>query len=158
MTSPGSNKDKTLTAGNRITQLSVFLENRSGRIASIASALGEAGVNIRAMALADSSDFGILRLIVNDTEKALAALKDRGFIIKLNDVVAVQVPDEAGALGRTLAAIEDQSLNIEYLYAFIEKPGESAVLIFRFEDVDHAIALLKAANIRMLDGAALENR
>lgn len=140
-----------MAAHNRITQLSVFLENRSGRIATIASSLGEAGVNIRAMALADSSDFGILRLIVDDNEKALAALKGRGFIVKENEVVAVQVPDEAGALGRTLAGIEEQGLNIEYLYAFIEKPGESAVLIFRFDDVDRAIALLKETDIRLLE-------
>ncbi|MFZ5564697.1 MAG: amino acid-binding protein [Thermodesulfobacteriota bacterium] len=147
-----------MKTNKRITQLSVFLENRSGRIGTIASVLGQAGVDLRALSLADSSDFGILRLIVDDNEKAVAALKEKGFIVKRNEVLAVQMPDEAGSLARTLEAIEGQGLNIEYLYAIIQKPGEYAVLIFRFDDVDHAIACLEAANIRLLDDADLAEK
>lgn len=146
-------RTKKVSTSKRITQLSVFLENRSGRISSIASVLGEAGVDIRAMSLADNSDFGILRLIVADNDGAIAALKARGFIVKRNEVVAVEIPDEAGSLAKTLDAIEGQGLNIEYLYAIIRKPGEYAVLVFRFDDVDNAIACLDAANIRMLSDA-----
>lgn len=127
----------------KIEQISIFIENRSGRIALITSALGDAGVNIRAMSLADTSDFGILRLIVNDVEKAVDVLKHKGFTVRLSPVVAVEIKDRPGELGRFLTDLEEAGLNVEYMYAFVQKSGEHAVVIFRFEDLDHAIEVIQ---------------
>lgn len=127
----------------KIEQISIFIENRSGRIALITSALGDAGVNIRAMSLADTSDFGILRLIVNDVEKAVDVLKQKGFTVRLSPVVAVEIKDRPGELGRFLTDLEEAGLNVEYMYAFVQKSGEHAVVIFRFEDLDHAIEVIQ---------------
>jgi hypothetical protein len=127
----------------KIEQISIFIENRSGRLALITSALGDAGVNIRAMSLADTSDFGILRLIVNDVETAVEVLRQKGFTVRLSHVVAVEIKDQPGELGRFLTALEEAGLNVEYMYAFVQKSGEHAVVIFRFEDLDHAIEVIQ---------------
>lgn len=127
----------------KIEQISIFIENRSGRLALITSALGDAGINIRAMSLADTSDFGILRLIVNDVEKAVDVLRQKGFTVRLSHVVAVEIKDQPGELGRFLTALEEAGLNVEYMYAFVQKSGEHAVVIFRFEDLDHAIEVIQ---------------
>lgn len=103
----------------RVEQISVFLENRAGRLAEITRVLGEAGVNIRALSLADTSDFGILRLIVSDNDKAKAALKERGFTVGKTNVVAVEVEDKPGGLNRILELLSNQSINVEYMYAFV---------------------------------------
>jgi hypothetical protein len=129
---------------SKIEQISIFIENRSGRLAQITSALGDAGVNIRAMSLADTSDFGILRLIVNDVEKAVDVLKQKGFTVRLSHVVAVEIKDRPGELGRFLTALEQAGLNVEYMYAFVQKSGEHAVVIFRFEDLDRAVEVIQA--------------
>ena len=128
----------------KIEQISIFIENRSGRIALITSALGDAGVNIRAMSLADTSDFGILRLIVNDVEKAVDVLKQKGFTVRLSHVVAVEIKDRPGELGRFLTVLEKAGLNVEYMYAFVQKSGEHAVVIFRFEDLDRAVEVIRS--------------
>jgi hypothetical protein len=127
-----------------IEQISIFIENRSGRLAQITSFLGDAGINIRAMSLADTSDFGILRLIVNDVEKAVGVLKQKGFTVRLSHVVAVEIKDRPGELGGFLIALEEAGLNVEYMYAFVQKSGEHAVVIFRFEDLDRAIEAIQA--------------
>ncbi len=134
----------------KIEQISIFIENRSGRLAQITSALGGAEVNIRAMSLADTSDFGILRLIVNDVEKAVNVLKANGFTVRLSHVVAVEIDDRPGELGKFLTSVEKAGLNVEYMYAFVQKSGEHAVVIFRFEDLDHAIEKLKGLDAMML--------
>ena len=126
----------------QIEQISIFIENRSGRLAQITSALGDAGVNIRAMSLADTSDFGILRLIVNDVDKAVNVLKQKGFTVRLSHVVAVEIKDRPGELGRFLTKLEEAGLNVEYMYAFVQKSGEHAVVIFRFEDLDRAVEII----------------
>jgi hypothetical protein len=128
----------------KIEQISIFIENRSGRLAQITSFLGEAGINIRAMSLADTSDFGILRLIVNDVEKAVDVLKQKGFTVRLSHVVAVEIKDRPGELGGFLTALEEAGLNVEYMYAFVQKSGEHAVVIFRFEDLDRAVEAIQA--------------
>jgi hypothetical protein len=127
----------------KIKQISIFIENRSGRLAHITSMLGGAGVNIRAMSLADTSDFGILRLIVNDVEKAVDLLKQKGFTVRLSDVVAVEIKDQPGELGSFLTILEEAGINVEYMYAFVQKSGEHAVVIFRFEDLDCAIKVIR---------------
>src|SRR6056297_854390 len=110
----------------RIRQISIFMENRSGRLAKITTTIGNAGINIRAMSLADTSDFGILRLVVTDTEKARQVLKDQGFTVKVSDVIAVSIPDIPGALGNLLSIIEHENLNVEYMYVVAEKRMDEA--------------------------------
>ncbi len=136
----------------KVEQITVFLENRSGRLADVAALLAAAGVNIRATALADAADFGILRLIVNETDKAKEVLKAQGFSVSKTHVVAVAVPDRPGGLAEILAAIRDARLNVEYMYAFVHRRDVDATIIFRFDDVDRAIASLQAAGLRLLSG------
>ncbi|MDZ7830237.1 MAG: ACT domain-containing protein [Desulfobacterales bacterium] len=135
----------------RIRQLSIFMENRSGRLAKITTAIGNAGVNIRAMSLADTSDFGILRLVVTDTDKAHQILKDQGFTVKVSDVIAVAIPDIPGALGNLLSIIELEGLNVEYMYVVAEKHMDEAIVIFRFDDLDRAADVLLDNDIHVVD-------
>ena len=139
----------------KISQLSVFMENRSGRLASIATALGRAGINIRAISLADTSDFGILRMIVSDTQKAERILRDQGFTILISHVLAVTIPDLPGALGNILSIFEHSGLDVEYMYAFVVKNQDSAVMIFRFEDLDRAIDLMLENDISLINAEKL---
>jgi len=136
----------------KVEQITVFLENRSGRLADVAALLADAGVNIRATALADAADFGILRLIVNDTEKANQVLKTHGFAVSKTHVVAVAVPDQPGGLAQILAAIKSAQLNVEYMYAFVHRRAVDATILFRFDDIDRAVESLQAAGVRMLSG------
>ncbi len=138
-----------------VEQISIFIENKSGRLAEITSILDEAGINIRALSLADTSDFGILRLIVNDREKAKSILKERGFTVNKTEVVAVEVPDRPGGLARILKTLDSAAINVEYMYAFVERCGENAVIIFRFDETDKAINTLQANGIAILDGERL---
>jgi len=116
--------------------------------------LGQAGVNIRAMSLADTSDFGILRLIVNDTEKGIRSLKDAGFTIRLSEVIAVEVRDRPGELGNILTILEKADMNVEYMYSFVQKSMESAILIFRFDDPAKAIQKLTDNDIGIVANSA----
>ena len=134
----------------RVEQLAVFLENRSGRLAEITRILADKGVNIRALSVADTADFGILRLIVDKVDAAVAALKENGFTVGKTNVLTVEVPDQAGGLAGVLKIVEEQGLNVEYMYAFINKSGENAILIFRFEDMDKAIAALQREGVTIL--------
>jgi len=134
----------------KVDQLAVFLENKSGRLAAITKALSDNNINIRALSVADTADFGILRLIVDDTAKATRVLKDEGFTVGKADVIAVEVADKPGGLSRVLAVLFEAGLNVEYMYAFVEKSGENAVLIFRFDDPDMAITILQNAGIKIL--------
>ena len=136
----------------RVEQIAVFLENKSGRLAEITSIIAEEGVNIRALSVADTADFGILRLIVDNVEKAQNALKEKGFTVGRTNVLAVEVSDEVGGLAKVLRSIEKAGLNVEYMYAFVNKSGQNAVLIFRFEDMDKAIASLTAEGYTLLTG------
>ncbi len=141
----------------KLEQLSVFLENRAGRLCDVTRALSEAGVNIRALALADTSDFGILRVIVSDTQKAKDVLKKEGFTVGRTTVVAVEVKDKPGGLHEVLEILGKENINVEYMYAFVQKSLENAVLIFRFDRTDQAIEVLKKANIKVLSGEELYN-
>jgi hypothetical protein len=126
----------------KVRQISVFIENKVGRIMEITEVLGQNGINIRALSLADTSDFGILRMIVNDIDKAMAVLKDRGFIVKESYVIAVEVPDKPGGLAAVLKLLGEKGINVEYMYAFFEQPQNKALLIFRFENPDEAVRIL----------------
>jgi hypothetical protein len=139
----------------KVEQISVFIENKSGRLAEIARLLGEAGINIRALSLADTSDFGILRLIVNDREKANQVLKEKGFTVSKTEVVAVEVPDRPGGLSEILQTLDLEAINVEYMYAFVERCGENAVIIFRFDETEKAIKVLIDRGICILEGKRL---
>lgn len=136
----------------KVEQIAIFLENKSGRLAEVTAILAQAAVNIRALALADTADFGILRLIVNDAAKAIQVLKQNGFTVAKTDVVAVEVPDRPGGLARILDVMRHAGINVEYMYAFVQKSGEHAIIIFRFDDVDAGIAALQKAGLPMLSG------
>ena len=136
----------------KVEQISIFLENKSGRLAEVTKILGDGGINIRALSLADTSDFGILRLIVNNTEKAKDILKMNNFTVGKTEVVAVEVPDKPGGLAHSLDALRKEDINVEYMYAFVERSGKDAVIIFRFDDVDRAIAVLTGKKIVVLPG------
>lgn len=134
----------------KVRQLSIFLENQSGRLAEVMGDLARENINIRALSLADTSGFGILRLIVNDIAKAHEVLKNKGFTVRETDVLAVEVPDRPGGLGGILGSLAARGINIEYMYAFVEKSGENAVVIFRIEQIDEAIESLKADGVKIL--------
>lgn len=133
----------------KIEQLSIFLENKVGRLAEVTEVLASSDINIRTLSLADTSDFGILRLIVNDHEKAKAALKEAGFTVGLTSVIAVEVPHKPGGLNSILHLLGKKGVNVEYMYAFMQK-GENAVLIFRFNRPDAALEVLKETGIPIL--------
>jgi hypothetical protein len=139
----------------KVEQISIFIENKSGRLAEVTTILGFAGVNIRALSLADTSDFGILRLIVNDREKAITALKGKGFTVSKTEVVAVEVPDQPGGLASILHVLDKDSINVEYMYAFVERCGANAVIIFRFDETEKAISALSQKGFNVLDGERL---
>lgn len=141
----------------KVEQISIFIENKSGRLAEITRILGETGINIRALSLADTSDFGILRLIVNDGATATTVLKEAGFTVSKTEVVAVEVPDRPGGLSSILQTLDREAINVEYMYAFVERCGGNAVIIFRFDETDKAIAALMAQNFNMLEGSRLYN-
>ncbi len=132
-------------------QISVFLENKAGRLAHVTRVLGEAGINIRALSIADTSDFGILRIIVNDPEKAYRILKEADFTVSETEVIAVQVPDSPGGLATVLEQMSDADLNIEYLYAFLGTSGSDALVIFKVEDIAKARQTFKEKGIRFID-------
>lgn len=132
-------------------QISVFLENKAGRLSHVTRVLGEAGINIRALSIADTSDFGILRLIANDPEKAYHILKEAGFTVSETEVIAVQVPDSPGGLAAVLEQMTSESLNIEYLYAFLGTSENDALVIFKVEDIDRARNIFKEKGIKFLD-------
>ncbi|HHW62064.1 MAG TPA: ACT domain-containing protein [Syntrophomonadaceae bacterium] len=132
-------------------QISVFLENKAGRLAHVTRVLGEAGINIRALSIADTSDFGILRLIVNDPVKAYKILKETGFTVSETDVIAVKVPDSPGGLADVLEQMSDAQLNIEYLYAFLGTSEDDALVIFKVEDVQKARNAFREKGIPFLD-------
>jgi hypothetical protein len=139
----------------KLKQISLFMENRTGRLADVARTLGEAGINIRALSLADTSDFGILRLIVNDVDGALRALRAKGHTVILTEVIAVEVGDQPGGLAHVLGVLEQAGLNVEYMYAFVEKATDKAVVVFRFENIDLALNALTKAGVSVLPAATV---
>jgi hypothetical protein len=139
----------------KVEQISIFLENKAGRLAEVTRVLGEGGINIRALSLADTSDFGILRLIVNDHTQAKQILKEHGFTVGRTEVVAVEVEDKPGGLNRILHILSTAGINVEYMYAFVQQSGENAVLIFRFDDTDMAIKVLQREGVTVIDGKRL---
>ena len=139
----------------KIQQLSIFAENKPGHLAGPCRLLAEQGVDIRALSVADTQRFGILRLIVSDAAKATKILEAAGHVVKATEVLAVEVADVPGGLAQVLTALEGSPVNIEYMYAFPFSHQGKAVLIFRFSDPDAAIAVLKTKGIPVLTGDLL---
>jgi len=138
-----------------VKQLSIFLENKVGRLREVTQLLKESNVNIRTLTVSDTSDFGILRIIVDDCEKAERALKDQGYTFNKTDVLAVEIKDEPGGLNAVLEIIDRNGLNIEYLYAFVLSRQGMAVNIFRFDNLEEAIKVLTQNNIKVVRGEEL---
>jgi len=139
----------------KVDQISVFLENKPGSLENVTRILKNANVNIRTLSLADTIDFGVLRLIVNDVDTSLAALKESGLRVSRTVVVAVEVPDRPGGLHSILEILSQNGINVEYLYAFVEKSGENAVIIFRFDTPDKAIDVLLKNGFTVMPGEKL---
>ena len=138
-----------------VEQISVFLENKAGRLEEVTRILAEANINIRALSLADTSDFGILRLIVNDNNKAKEELKKAGFTVAKTEVAAVEVSDQPGGLHHILRILKKANVNVEYMYAFVQQNGANAVLIFRFDNLGEALRILKDNDVRVIKGEKL---
>lgn len=138
-----------------VPQLSVFLQNRSGKIAAITRALSESGVDIRALSIADTTDFGILRMLVSDVERAKAALAEHNCILSVNQVVVVAVPDAPGGLTRVLTLMAEGNIDIEYMYSLIERGKNDAYMVFRVSDERKLVELLKANGLSAVDAETL---
>lgn len=126
----------------KIKQLSIFLENKKGRMRKALEVLAQAGINIRALSIADTSDFGILRLIVPQPEEAQALLLDNNFVVKMGHVIAVEMNDQPGGLSTVLGILDDASINLEYLYAFVDEKEENAIVLLHPEDVEAGVEAL----------------
>ena len=133
-----------------VEQISVFVENRSGQLGDVTRVLEKAGINIRALSLSDTTDFGVLRLMADDTEKARDALAAAGFTVGTTPVVAVDVADEPGGLGRVLSVLSEHGTNVEYLYAYTQRESTRATIIFRFDRTEEAVNVLESRGFRVL--------
>jgi hypothetical protein len=133
-----------------VRQISIFLENKKGRLWEAMNVLSQSKINIRALAIADTSEFGILRLIVPDPLKAQKALEKSGFTVRENDVIAVGVSDKPGGLASVLKILTDADINVEYLYAFVEKSGKKAVVVLRTDSITQGKKALKKAGVTVL--------
>ena len=139
----------------KVEQITIFLENKPGGLEKVTKILKDAPINIRTLAVADTSDFGIVRLIVDNVELATKVLKESGFTVSRTTVVAVEVPDRPGGLHSILEVLAKENINIAYMYAFVEKSGENAVMLFRFDQQDAAIDVLLKNGITVLPGEKL---
>lgn len=124
-------------------QISVFIENKEGRLKKAMDVLAKENINIRALSIADTTKFGILRLIVSETEKAKEILENNNFVVKENDVIIVEVPDKPNGLNSILGYLDDKNVNVEYIYAFVSKKSEEAIVVVRLENIDEGIKILK---------------
>lgn len=140
----------------KIKQISVFIGNKKGRLAMVTEAMKDAGIDIRALSLADTADFGMLRMIVDDPDKCMTALKAKDFMVQETDVIAVEVEDTPGGLSRVLKIFDDNDINIEYVYAMVEKRKNAAAVIFRVEDNQRAIDVLAKNGIGLIDSDSIK--
>jgi hypothetical protein len=134
-----------------VKQISVFIENKKGRMKKAINTLSQANINIRALSIADTTKYGILRLIVSNNIDAIQALEKDGFVVKENDVIIVSIPDKPNGLNSILESFDDEKINLEYLYAFITHKTDDAMVVMRLENMDEAIAILKKNNANLLD-------
>ncbi len=140
-----------------VKQISIFVENKEGRIKKAIDTLAKENINIRALSIADTTKYGILRLIVSDNSKAIEALEKSGFIVKENEVIILSVPDKPNGLNSTLAIFDKKNINLEYLYAFVSNKTDEAIVVMRLEDMEQAISALKESNIKLLEHEDIKN-
>ncbi len=133
-----------------LKQLTVFVENKQGALVDITDALASHSVNLRALSIADTQDFGLLRLIVNDNDTAAAVLQEKGYILKITDVVGVKIGDQPGKLSKALGVLADAGVNVEYLYAFMARTERHAYVVLRPTDNAAAEAALEAAGFHLI--------
>lgn len=138
----------------KLKQISIFIENSPGRLYETSHALGEAGINLRALSLVDTAGYGVLRLLVSDVVKARRILMENQFPARIDEVVAVEIPDRPDSLAQTLKPLLDANVNVEYMYAFAGFSSDKAVMVFRFGDMDRAIRLLQEGGAQILDAKA----
>lgn len=140
----------------KITQISVFLENKKGRLHEVCSLLGKNKINIRALTIAETESFGILRIVVDKSDLAVKVLKENNFVANLTEVVAVEVPDKPGGLAAVVKVLVDNDINVEYMYGFVEKFTDKAMLVFRFEDISKAQKALADNGIKVVAKKEIE--
>lgn len=140
-----------------IRQLTAFVENRRGCLAEITDLLAKNHIDLRALSIADTKDFGILRLIVNDAEKALSVLRENNILVQITEVIGVKLSDRPGELSAALAALDRAGINVEYLYAFLTRNEKNAYVVLRVEDNEIACGILANAGFCMVDEAELKN-
>ncbi len=133
-----------------ISQISVFLENKKGRLAEVTRLLGDGGVNLRALTIADTADFGILRIIVDNLDNALAILEKNGFTARVTEVLGVEVPDKPGGLAKVMEVFSRNDVNIEYVYVSLEKNKDNAIVIFKIEEIERGVKVLKDNNLSLI--------
>lgn len=133
-----------------VKQISVFIENSRGSLSRLTGALGDAGVDLIALSVADTADYGIIRCITGDTQKGIEALRREGYTVRTTDVLAVVVPDGPGGLAQVLRALDRGNVSVEYLYSFVRTNSSDALIIFRVTETERAIAVLRENGIRML--------
>ncbi len=137
-------------------QISIFIENKKGRLSEVTQVLKKSGINIRVLSLADTADFGILRLIVNDVDKTMQVLKENDFTVMVNEVLALEINDKAGALADLLENLSSAGINVEYMYAFAGKEPSKAVMILRIEELDKGIEIFQKTDwIRVMTSEEL---
>lgn len=139
-----------------LKQLTIFVENKKGSLVDITKILAENNVNLRALSIADTQDFGILRLIVNDNDTATKALNDAGYLIKMTDVVGVKIGDQPGKLSKALEVLDKANINMEYLYAFMTRTEKHAYVVLRVADNDMAEKVLEDAGFHMITDADVD--
>lgn len=133
-----------------IKQISVFVENKSGRLSDILNVIGKNGIDISALSIADTTDFGIVRMIVNDPDKAAEILKSNNLVVKVTDVIALAVADKPGGLAGEIKKLKNAGISIEYMYAFIGKSDKGALVIVRVENPEKALEVLKDENVTVV--------
>ncbi|MEN8127013.1 MAG: ACT domain-containing protein [Planctomycetota bacterium] len=140
----------------KITQISVFLENRKGRLAEVCSMLGQAGINIRALTIAETESFGVLRMVVDKPAEAADLFRKNGITANRTDVVAAEVPDKPGGLAEVLETLSEHDVNVEYMYGFVEKDSENALLVFRFDNPELAAQVLRENGLKVIDEKGIQ--
>ena len=139
-----------------LKQLTIFVENKKGSLVDITKTLAENNVNIRALSIADTQDFGLLRLIVNDTATGVAALTEKGYLLKATDVVGVKIGDQPGKLSKALQVLDEADINMEYLYAFMTRTEKHAYVVLRVADNAAAETALEAAGFHLITDADVD--
>ncbi|MFA5676139.1 MAG: ACT domain-containing protein [Christensenellales bacterium] len=140
-----------------IKQISVFVENKKGRLAKITDVLGRGGIDLIALSIADTTNFGIMRCIVSDPDKAVTLLKDGGFTASTTEVIVAEVTDKPGGLARVLELLDKAGISVEYLYSFVRTPSENALILFRVENVAAAKEALQTGGVKLLTEQDIQN-